>query len=212
MSHLSFDRNIEGRDFVIGDLHGCHDLLMEVMENIEFDKSIDRMFSVGDLVDRGDKSMECLRLIDEDWFHAVSGNHEELMVNSLIHGEDSDLWHTNGGLWHFDEDPNELRALVGRAAKLPTAMTITTISGRIGISHAQPPSLDWDDARNPTDRDIQIMRWARSWIENDAWGNVAGMHMTIHGHTIVESPVKVGNALFIDTGAVFSGKLVCMEL
>ena len=151
MSHLSFDRNIEGRDFVIGDLHGCYDILMEVMESIGFDKSIDRMFSVGDLVDRGQKSMACLRLIDELWFHAVSGNHEELMVNSLIHGKDGDLWMANGGAWHFNEEVNELRALVGRAAMLPVSMTIATINGQVGICHAQPPSLDWDNAREPTD-------------------------------------------------------------
>ena len=69
MHHKHFNKNTEGRDFVIGDLHGCFDLFLDLLEEIEFCTFTDRMFSVGDLIDRGDKSIECLRLIKKPWFY-----------------------------------------------------------------------------------------------------------------------------------------------
>lgn len=39
------------------------------------------MLSVGDLVDRGPDSIGCLKLLEAPWFHAVMGNHEQLLLN-----------------------------------------------------------------------------------------------------------------------------------
>ncbi|MDD3575463.1 MAG: metallophosphoesterase [Halothiobacillus sp.] len=69
--------NTRGRDFVIGDLHGMFDLLMRHLDAHSFDPSVDRVFSVGDLVDRGPDSLKCIRLTDNPWFHAIRGNHEQ---------------------------------------------------------------------------------------------------------------------------------------
>lgn len=79
--HLS--ENKTGRDFIIGDLHGCYQQLMEKLSEVKFDVSIDRLFSVGDLIDRGPESLECLRLLSESWFFAVRGNHESMLLNYL---------------------------------------------------------------------------------------------------------------------------------
>ena len=65
-----------GRDFVVGDLHGHRRLFEFELEHLGFDPACDRVFSVGDLVDRGPHALETLRLIEEPWFHAVLGNHE----------------------------------------------------------------------------------------------------------------------------------------
>ena len=78
-----FDINELGRDFVVGDLHGCIDHFERLLDQIEFDAEKDRMFSVGDLVDRGPDSMACLRLLKEPWFHAVLGNHEDMMLDAV---------------------------------------------------------------------------------------------------------------------------------
>ncbi len=65
----------------MGDLHGCYDLLERLLEQVSFDTSCDRLFSVGDLIDRGPDSMRCLQLLAEPWFYAVQGNHEIMMLN-----------------------------------------------------------------------------------------------------------------------------------
>lgn len=45
--------NHAGRDFVVVDLHGCLDQLEALLKAIGFDPARDRLFSVGNLVDRG---------------------------------------------------------------------------------------------------------------------------------------------------------------
>ena len=210
------------RIYAIGDIHGRFDLHEALIDQIVADAASSAsadcvLVYLGDYVDRGpqsDRLIETLAGPPPHGFraHYLMGNHEDLMINSLIHDKDGDVWANNGGMWHFNEDVNELRALAGRAEELPIAITIATINGHAGICHAQPPSLNWGNAREPSDRDIQIMLWSRSWVENEAWGDVEGAYITVHGHTIVDHPVKLGNALFIDTGAFHTGNLVCMEL
>lgn len=79
-----FDANTLGRDFAVGDLHGCKDALEQLLTHVNFDPSVDRLFSVGDLVDRGPDSWGCIALLEEPWFHAVLGNHEQLTIASLM--------------------------------------------------------------------------------------------------------------------------------
>jgi len=207
-----YELNTKGSDYVIGDLHGCYDLFSKLLEDIEFDFDTDRMFSVGDLIDRGNKSIECLRLIKEEWFHAVQGNHEDMMIKAILKNEDIDLWEMNGGLWSHNEDINELVELSELARIMPLSITVKTKNGDIGICHAQPPSVNWSDVIDPDQRSKQIMLWARMWIADKDMGDVKGVNMIIHGHTPVDEPEQIGNVLFIDTGAVFTGKLTCMRI
>lgn len=75
--------NIDGRDFVIGDLHGCYDELFALLKHVKFDYKNDRVFSTGDLIDRGPKSLETIALLKENWFFSVLGNHEDLLINTI---------------------------------------------------------------------------------------------------------------------------------
>ena len=79
----TFAANETGRDFVIGDLHGSFSLLEKMLEHVSFDTETDRLFSVGDLVDRGPESLECLELLQMPWFHSVYSNHENMMETFL---------------------------------------------------------------------------------------------------------------------------------
>lgn len=210
--HVTYCENTEGRDFVIGDLHGCFDLFNELLESISFDKEIDRIFSVGDLIDRGDKSIECLYLIKELWFKSVQGNHEDLFIKTIINGENSDLWDMNGGTWHHAIGENELRSLADYVVNLPLSITVKNKDGDIGICHAQPPSFDWNDVKDPSDRDKSVMIWARSWIADKQMEDVRNIAATFHGHTPVDNVLQIGNVHFIDTGAVFNGNLTCIQI
>ena len=65
-----------GRDLVVGDVHGCFQTLERGLSELAFDPSRDRLFGVGDLVNRGPRSEDALVWL-EDRFHAVTlGNHE----------------------------------------------------------------------------------------------------------------------------------------
>ena len=68
---LKVPRNEQGRDFAVGDVHGCFTRLQDSLGRMGFDASRDRLFSVGDLVDRGPESEAALEWLAQPWFFAV---------------------------------------------------------------------------------------------------------------------------------------------
>jgi serine/threonine protein phosphatase 1 len=91
--------NHEGRDFVVGDIHGSLSVLVNLLAGVRFDPTKDRLASVADLVDRGPDSLRCLQLLNESWFHCVLANHEQMMLEAFNGGYMGQFWIQNGGAW-----------------------------------------------------------------------------------------------------------------
>ena len=72
--------------YIVGDLHGCYDELRLLLDKVHFEPMYDRLYLVGDLVARGDKSLECLRFVKSLGATAqtVLGNHDLHLIATAL--------------------------------------------------------------------------------------------------------------------------------
>lgn len=202
------------RLFVVGDLHGCYDLLLEKLARQRFDKRRDLLISVGDLIDRGPENLQCLKLLYEPWFCAVRGNHEQMAIDALQTG-DNGLWLTNGGAWYLrlaDPEQRCVQTLVSLCARLPLVIDIPMADRHIVIAHADYPLDDYEfDSRILAEEVL----WSRRRISRNQRGLGAPISGATHfffGHTPLNHIRHYYNQFYIDTGAVFGGELSLIEL
>ena len=220
---LQLPVNMQGRDFVIGDIHGRYDQLMLGLEAVSFDFMNDRLIAVGDLIDRGTQNMQCLELIDEEWFYTVIGNHEIMMADALSYPGAMRMWTVNGGDWHLYLDDEDMDLLINYYkdviySRLPVAIEFTATNGQlVGITHAGlPRNSTWkqvvqvlEDVRNiGADRIVQELIWTRTRIQQTGEvADILGVDLLINGHTPSIKEVWRGNNVFIDLGACNNGEL-----
>ena len=157
---VSLPANTRGRDFCIGDLHGCRAMLARLMDAVGFDVARDRLFSVGDLVHRGPESVACLKLAEKPWFLAIMGNHEAMQAGAYAGAINSDGRLVSSQceydgprdpLMPGKADQTRMEAILKR---LPLAMEVQLRNGsRVGLLHAGlPAEWTWEDVRAMTER------------------------------------------------------------
>ncbi|MDQ4086641.1 MAG: serine/threonine protein phosphatase [Pseudomonadota bacterium] len=219
------------RAYAVGDIHGCLDLLEELLARIEEDSDSrppKRTFIVflGDLIDRGPASagvVERLRNYRPDFATPVfiAGNHEEVMLR-VLGGEPEILpdWLQFGGaecLQSYGIDPSALKRLepdeaVRRIkAQLPQAhveflesFADTFRFGDYLFVHAGiRPGIDLEH------QDQFDLRWIREPFLSDPEEH--GL-VVVHGHTIVDQVEERPNRIGLDTGAYRNGVLTALGI
>ncbi|HDH1394523.1 TPA: metallophosphoesterase [Klebsiella quasipneumoniae subsp. similipneumoniae] len=203
------------RVLVCGDLHGCYTNLMNRLDAVGFDPAQDLLISVGDLIDRGIENVECLDLINQPWFRAVRGNHEQMMLDAVMGSGSILYWMQNGGSWFYNLDADQqilAKSLVSKAAALPLIIEVEKGGKKFVICHADYPHDEYEYGK-PVDSQQAI--WSRERISLSIDGfssSISGADLFIFGHTPALQPMRIKNQLYIDTGAVFNGNLTLYEL
>lgn len=205
---LRFPRNPTGCDYVVGDIHGCFSQLERRLTQLEFDPARDRLFSVGDLIDRGPASIQALAWLHKPWFHACLGNHEAML---LVLGEQwraqPDWLLANGGEWWFELDAAQQAEFRAGFRQLPFAMEVETGHGSVAIVHADVSAgQNWPQFRQALEAGDEHARataiWSRSRADGLVRHGVQGIDRVVCGHTIHAGGVVVrGNVWFVDTGS-----------
>ncbi|MFM0053250.1 metallophosphoesterase [Caballeronia grimmiae] len=203
-----------GRDFVVGDLHGCVDALRYLLREIGFDGSRDRLFSVGDLIDRGTDSLAAIELIDKPWFYPVLGNHEDSLIAVATGAMRRQAWYAIGGSWAETLADEQLKTLATRLARLPLVRVVGEGERRFNVLHAEFFGSDAElDAAEFADQTRSQMLWGRGLaLGNADPGLQRGLSPTYCGHTPMRAVRQIGSQIFIDTGAFASeGRLTIVE-
>ena len=197
------------------------------MERSRFDPELDRIFSVGDLIDRGPDSPEALGWLSEPWFHAVRGNHEQMLID-CVSGTGDVARHTrNGGAWLYQQTTRVQHEFCKALQELPLIIEVDLLDGRkIGIVHAEAPLADTDDDWQKVkdvlsghfgeDRRQQALKtalYARGKIEQQNNEPIRGISQLYVGHSTVSNVTRLGNVVYTDTGCSFhDGALSLIEL
>ena len=234
VAHIGANEN-GGRDFVVGDLHGCYDQFLAALVAIKFNIFKDRVFSVGDLIDRGKQNVQCLNLIYEPWFFSVRANHEDLMIQAMIDDNRSAVscWYGNGGSWVTAESEDEMYGIALDLARLPYIIAVGEGEKRFNVVHAEirlndegyraiPVTDKLIDEHDWTERDREGLVWGRTLIYMDDskihkthYHHPTEMSITFCGHTPLPSAERVQKQIYLDTGLVFTasgyGKLTIAE-
>lgn len=216
------EANTMGQDYVCGDLHGQHQLLIEALKRVNFNMATDRLFSLGDLVDRGAKSREVFSLVEEPWFYPIRGNHEQLMFDALEnqYPQDVELWMQNGGgdwvnsINGFTQDPLLMALVKQQRETMPWAIELALTDGRkLGLVHAETVIPDWQlfttKICEPGVQASQLRYqsiWSRQIREEGYELPVEGVDLCVHGHCMFMEPVRQFNRCYIDTGACLTRK------
>lgn len=204
------------RIFAIGDIHGCHEKLRLLLTKIPADPDHDELVFIGDYIDRADSGPDVvdfiLALRKRFWrVICLCGNHESMFLNYL-QGLDEDMYLQNGGAATLKAYGIKASAGVWqRAAKIPpahltffkTLLPYYETDHYIFVHAGLLPGLPLN-AQSEFD-----MQWIRQdFIESGYdFGKIV-----VFGHTRLPEPLVQKNKIGIDTGAVYGGKLTCVEL
>lgn len=212
---LRLPKNNVGRDFVVGDIHGCFSLLEEALDLLNFDPLKDRLLSVGDLINRGPESHRATEFLRKSWFHAVRGNHEEYFIGkfskkgNLKRGYPKQAEAGRNYQWQYQQSKSA-RASLRRAFKeLPLAIEVETDIGPVGIVHAEVSADRWESFLSKLNGGCEVTaRRAmneRGRLNRNVSKEIKGISRVFFGHSYPRQGVTaLSNCVYIDTGAHIS--------
>lgn len=199
------------RIIVIGDLHGCYDEALELLDKVAATSS-DRVIFAGDLIDRGPKRRECVELAMKH--ECILGNHEERYIHQRRSPDERllpDHLETRRALdpehlAYFQTLPLVIRlpehgAAVVHAGAFPgVPLEEQEHSHLLHAQCLQPPARRsyW-----PSKAPAGFTFWTNHW---------KGPERLIFGHTVVDKPLVSEWAVGIDTGCVYGRSLTALVL
>jgi protein phosphatase len=229
-------RHLHGPFDIIGDVHGCYDELVELLTRLGYRIDMDSTVSlglrvtppdgrtlifVGDLVDRGPKVVETLKLamqvVSSGAALCVPGNHDDKLMRALkgrpvkvAHGLEQSLEQLEVTPRTFKEAVREF------ISDLPSHLVLD--DGQLIVAHAGL-KLSMHGRNTKSVRDFAMYGLTTGKLdqyglpERINWAKeYQGAARVIYGHTPIPRHTWQNNTLNIDTGCVFGGALSALRL
>ena len=221
--------------YAIGDIHGCYDLLRQLLAQIAGDAEVrakgraTNLIFCGDYVDRGPASRDVLDALC--WLkrrepfnvHFLKGNHEQVMLDYIVEPTMARVWMKWGGAETLrsygvappavDDPPEKHRVarddLIERmpAAHLRFLETLELMVGVGDYAFVHAGIRPGVPLADQSQEDLL-------WIRDDFLG-VEEDHerIIVHGHSwAADRPVILSNRIGIDTGAFETGVLTALRI
>lgn len=213
---------------IIGDIHGCYDELIELIETLGYERQQDvfvhpegrRLAFVGDAADRGPKSIPVMRLMfalqDKGLLHYSPGNH----CNKLYRFFKGNKVHLTHGI---ETTISELHRLPRHEQQKFRARFIRfyeelpyyqELGNDLIVAHA---GLKADMIGKPIQKKIAVFVFYGDItgqyhadgrpIRRDWAKHYTGRKWIVYGHTPTWTPYIINRTVNIDTGCVFGGSL-----
>ena len=204
-----YPRNVNGRDFIVGDVHGHYYALDALIREVKFNPDVDRLFLAGDMTDRGPQNDQAFNWVTRPYVHFILGNHDTMLIEAVrdnFDNQHAEVLVCNGGQWvmEFLQEP-KLSELKCYTEVLKAKGSFIAVVGdgewRYNILHAE--FVGGSDKRidNEEIEDHKLVAgllWGRD-ITRGASGFDDDLSTTFVGHTNVYDATKIGNHVFIDT-------------
>jgi protein phosphatase len=223
-------RDDRGPFDMIGDVHGCFDELVALLEKLDY--TVDRstlevtppsgrkVVFLGDLVDRGPNTPRVVRLVkgmvDAGTALCLPGNHENKLIRKLS-GRDVQMTH---GL------PETMKQLSGEPEQFLHDLRVfleglvshyVLDGGNLVVAHAGLPEA-YQGRTSARVRNFAL--YGETTGETDEFGvavrhdwasDYRGDAMVVYGHTPVREPAWLNRTICLDTGCVFGGRLTALR-
>lgn len=217
---------------IIGDVHGCFDELHSLLTKLGYhitptNGTFDarhpegrKAIFLGDLVDRGPKTPEVLKLVmsmtQSGAALAVPGNHDSKLMRKL-RGRDVQITHGLAeSLEQLDHESPEFKQHVADFIDGLVSHYVLD-DGRLVVAHA---GLKKELQGRGSGKVRDFALYGETTGETDEFGlpvrynwaaEYRGRAMVVYGHTPVPEPEWLNGTICIDTGCVFGGRLTALR-
>ncbi|XP_078679683.1 bis(5'-nucleosyl)-tetraphosphatase PrpE [asymmetrical]-like isoform X1 [Branchiostoma floridae x Branchiostoma belcheri] len=215
--HMVLDESIVGgkRVFLVGDVHGCYDEMMELLHKADAMREDTVVIFVGDMVNKGPKSWEVLDFLRRSKVYAVKGNHEDHVLREYDNSRNPEYKLPQKYTWVgklTKEEAEYLRELP-YTISLPTFNIIVVHAGLVpGRSLEEQSDYEMMTVRNVVNteegfearkRATEGQPWAAEWT---------GPQHVVFGHDAIRRLQVYDHATGLDTGCLYGGNLTGLFL
>ncbi|HET8888936.1 MAG TPA: polynucleotide kinase-phosphatase, partial [Candidatus Angelobacter sp.] len=217
---------------IIGDIHGCYDELLQLLEKLGYEKNEAGIYQhpvgrkavfVGDLVDRGPKIPQVVRLVkdmvDARYGLCVPGNHDIKFMRAMG-GKKVQITHgLEDSLSQFKVYDEVHHGFSRVAAEFMDTLVSHYVldDGNLVVAHA---GMKEEMQGRGSGKVREFALFGETTGETDDFGlpvrynwaaDYRGHAMVVYGHTPVAEPEWLNRTINIDTGCVFGGKLTALR-
>ena len=188
------------RTIFIGDVHGCYDELILLLEKLKFNQVNDQLIFLGDIINKGPKSKEVLEFVYNGKHTCLLGNHEI----GFLKGKMPKLKSLLEGLFSKSEFSAIYKWMENLPYYLETPEFIAVHGGLIPGKHPRDcKAFDIASIRTWDGKGENLQKHM-----NPPWYNFYDEDkLVVFGHWASKGFVRSSNYIGLDTGCVYGRQL-----